>query len=133
MPEGSKVASKCSELMRRLKNTWEVEGQEEVEKTPTELLDNINGMGYKENWRQEIVKKNLTDYIRILYQQSRGGDPGEYTCIIHSPEKNYRKLYEASNWFAEFEEEEDVKVTLSSKSRKVKKHRRRDNRKKELG
>ena len=113
LSEGTKVASMTSKLLRRLKNTWEGASQQEYEETIIQFMDDLNGMGYQEKWCQEIIRKTLTGYMRILHQQSKGETLRNRPAACTALKRRYKRLCEASNWFKEHDDEDEVKVTLS--------------------
>ena len=72
LPEGTKVSTMVAEVRRRWKNTWEGASTETYERITKNFMDNLSAMGYPEEWKQEVLKKALVGYMRVLRKAQNG-------------------------------------------------------------
>ena len=72
MPEGTKVATFSNEVTRRLKTSSTSLSRTTMEKILGDLLGNLEGMGYGEQWRTKVLRGAMTGYTRILAKCPKG-------------------------------------------------------------
>ena len=75
MPESVKRATFSSEVLRRLKTTHTNLEKEKVEDILLTFSDELNAMGYSEEWVRDTLKSAMVGYMRILHRDLEGEGP----------------------------------------------------------
>ena len=61
----NKVSTAVAETLRRWKKTSMIMPKEELEKSTTEYMDELAGMGYSNKWKEEVLRSALVGYKRV--------------------------------------------------------------------
>ena len=75
LPEGTKVATATQEILRRLKaSSLDIE-QREMEEILITLMDDLNTIGYSEEWREKVLMSSMVGYMRLLDKVAKEETP----------------------------------------------------------
>ena len=107
VPEGTKVATVSQEILRRWRNTSLGVGRKKVEQVTKEYMDNLAAMGYPWEWRNKVLQKALTGYMRLLARVESGGVTRNRKGSQTRVKRRYNKLVGKSDWFRQEEEKDD--------------------------
>ena len=98
LPEGTKVSTMVAEVRRRWKNAWEGASSKTYERITKAFMDNLIAMGYPEEWRQEILRKALVGYMRVLRRAQNGETMRNRMGTMTSMSRRYKKLCGQTDW-----------------------------------
>ena len=99
MPEGTKVATFSNEVTRRLKTSSTSLSRTTMENILGELLDNLGGMGYGEQWRTKVLRGAMTGYTRILHKVTKGETSRNRKGAETLTNRRFKALVGAKDWY----------------------------------
>ena len=107
MMEGTKVSTVCAELKRRWKNTSEWCSREDFEKVTKLYLDDLEGMGYSQEWQQKVLTSAIKGYCKILYKVQRGLCRRNRSGASSWLTRRHKRLVGQATWFKSKERENE--------------------------
>ena len=99
LSEGTKVSTACAEILRRLKNFSVHADKDKVEDALITYMDNLIGMGYREEWRMKVIKSTLLGYERILTKVDRGESVRNREGSSTRTTRSWKRLMGPNTWF----------------------------------
>ena len=107
MMEGTKVSTVCAELKRRWKNTSEWCSREDFEKVTKLYLDDLEGMGYSQEWQQKVLTSAIKGYCKILYKVQSGLCRRNRSGASSWLTRRHKRLVGQATWFKSKERENE--------------------------
>ena len=99
LSEGTKVSTACAEILRRLKNFSVHADKDKVEDALITYMDNLIGMGYREEWRMKVIKSTLLGYERILTKVDRRESVRNREGSSTRTTRSWKRLMGPNTWF----------------------------------
>ena len=112
MPEGVKVATFSSEILRRLKTTSTGISQEESEEIILDMMDDLTAMGYSQQWKEKVLKAAMSGHMRILQKVKVGEASLHRKGKETLKARRFKKLVGATEWFR-VEEQDDAREIMA--------------------
>merc|ERR1712081_71251 len=95
------------ELKRRWKNTSEWCSREDFEKVTKLYLDDLEGMGYSQEWRQKVLTSAKKGYCKILYKVQSGLCRRNRSGASSWLTRRHKRLVGQATWFKSKERENE--------------------------
>ena len=93
-----KRATFSSEVLRRLKTTHTNLEKEKVEDILLTFSDELNAMGYSEEWVRDTLKSAMVGYMRILHRDLEGEGPRNRKGRDTLKSRRFKRLVGISEW-----------------------------------
>ena len=91
MPEGTKVSTVSSEILRRWKCSSEHLSGATMETITVKYMDRLAAMGYPLEWRRKVLASTLTGYMRILADCKKGANTRNRTGASTLKRRRFKK------------------------------------------
>ena len=103
-------------------------GKEEYERVIKEFMDNLDAMCYPLNWWEEMLRKALIGYIRVMAKVKNGQTIRNRKAPITATQRWYSKQCGQTSWFRDEPEDEETNLSLDPTTWSHRRSRKRDRR-----